>query len=142
MFLSGEIVSVWQGRSRRKISGGIVHLNRKKRRFEIADDPIRPVIGAKPKRLYRRGLGGRIKSKLIAETNINVIDSKTKKAKKAKLITVKDNNANPHYVQRNILNKGVIVLTDIGMIKITSRPGQDGNLNGILIEDKTVDKKS
>ena len=35
---------------------------------------------------------------------------------------------------RNILTKGAFVETNLGKVKITSRPGQDGNMNGILIE--------
>jgi len=33
-----------------------------------------------------------------------------------------------------ILTKGAIVETELGKVKITSRPGQDGVLNGVLIQ--------
>jgi SSU ribosomal protein S8E len=45
---------------------------------------------------------------------------------------VRQNPANPHYVQRNIMGKGSIVQTELGEAVITSRPGQDGVVNAIL----------
>ena len=50
-----------------------------------------------------------------------------------KIITVKENPSNPHYVQRNIMNKGTIIMTDAGAARITSRPGQDGVINAVLL---------
>ena len=57
-----------------------------------------------------------------------------KTTKKLKILTVKENNADPHYVQRNIMNKGTIISTDEGNAEITSRPGQDGIINAVLIK--------
>ena len=45
-------------------------------------------------------------------------------------------NIDGSYVRRNIITKGAIVKTEAGLVKITSRPGQDGTLNGILVEEK------
>ncbi|MBW3022802.1 30S ribosomal protein S8e, partial [Candidatus Woesearchaeota archaeon] len=53
---------------------------------------------------------------------------------KAKIKTVADSPANKHYVRRNIITKGAIVETDKGKAKITSRPGQDGTVNAVLIQ--------
>ena len=44
-----------------------------------------------------------------------------------------ENKANPNYVRRNIITKGAIVETSAGKAKVTSRPGQDGVINGVLI---------
>jgi len=63
----------------------------------------------------------------------NVYDPKQKKVLKTNVLTVKANPSNPNYVQRNIINKSAIVGTDLGDVLITSRPGQDGALNGVLI---------
>ncbi|MHA1475907.1 MAG: 30S ribosomal protein S8e, partial [Promethearchaeota archaeon] len=38
------------------------------------------------------------------------------------------------YNRRNILTKGAIVKTKLGLVKITSRPGQTGQINGKLLE--------
>jgi len=64
---------------------------------------------------------------------INVYDPKTKKYSKVEIKTVVENPANRHYVRRNILTKGTIVDTSLGKAKITSRPGQEAVLNGILV---------
>jgi len=80
--------------------------------------------------------GGMVKLKLAAADMINVADPKTGKVRRVKIITVKDNKANPHFVRRNIITKGAILETDIGMARVTSRPGQDGVANAVLLEAK------
>jgi small subunit ribosomal protein S8e len=45
------------------------------------------------------------------------------------------NGADTNYVRRNIVTKGAIVETDIGQVKVTSRPGMHGVVSGILLED-------
>lgn len=79
-----------------------------------------------------RIIGGHTKTKLRSADIINVVDPATKTAKKAKIETVVDNPANRNFVRRNILTKGSIVQTDLGKVRITSRPGQDNVLNGVL----------
>ena len=54
--------------------------------------------------------------------------------KKVKILTVKTNPADPNYVQRNIMNKGATITTEIGDAIVTSRPGQDGAINAVLLE--------
>ncbi|MCK5560714.1 MAG: 30S ribosomal protein S8e, partial [Thermoplasmata archaeon] len=44
-----------------------------------------------------------------------------------------ENSANPFYVRRNIINKGAIIDTELGNARVTSRPGQHGMINAILI---------
>ena len=46
---------------------------------------------------------------------------------------VVENKANKDFVRMNILTKGAIIETDLGKAKITSRPGQSGSINAILI---------
>ena len=48
-------------------------------------------------------------------------------------MNVIENPSNPHLVRRNILTKGAVVETKLGKAKVTSRPGQEGTLNGVLI---------
>jgi small subunit ribosomal protein S8e len=67
---------------------------------------------------------------------VNVSDPDTKTFKKTKIISVEGNQANPHYVRRNIITKGAVVKTEMGSVRITSRPGQTGFLNGVLLEEK------
>jgi len=47
---------------------------------------------------------------------------------------VVSSEANRHFVRRNIITKGAIVRTEAGDAKITSRPGQEGAINAVLIK--------
>ena len=49
------------------------------------------------------------------------------------IVNVVENPANPHLVRRNIITKGCVVETKLGKAKVTSRPGQEGSVNGVLI---------
>lgn len=117
----------------RKPTGGRLRPNRNKRRFEIARELQYPTIGEHSLKLYRvRGAGRKVR--ILGCNTINVYDPKTKKTSVVKTTSVTENTANPNYVQRNILSKGAVVRTELGLVKIRSRPGQDGVLNGILLE--------
>jgi small subunit ribosomal protein S8e len=51
------------------------------------------------------------------------------------MVTVVESPADVNYVRRNIITKGAVVETDIGKVRLTSRPGKDGVLNGVLIDE-------
>ncbi|HEY3272686.1 MAG TPA: 30S ribosomal protein S8e, partial [Methanocella sp.] len=78
-------------------------------------------------------MGNGTKVKVLKDEFVNVTDQKTNKTQKVKMTTVTANPANKNYVRRNILTKGAVVVTEIGKAKITSRPGQDGEVNAVLI---------
>lgn len=61
------------------------------------------------------------------------MDPKNNKMQIAEILGVIENHANDHFVRRNIITKGAVVETNLGQVKITSRPGQDGVVNGVLI---------
>ena len=65
---------------------------------------------------------------------INVSDIKKKKTTRVKIEGLEENKASVDYNRRNILTKGAIVKTKLGLVKITSRPGQSGQINGKLLE--------
>ena len=126
-------MSLWQGLSTRKPTGGRLILARKKRRFEVAPEDAETKLGNHTQKLIR-SRGAHQKVKLLATNTISVTDQKTGKAKQATIKTVTENPANIHYVRRNILTKGAVVDTDLGKVKITSRPGQSGSLSGVLVK--------
>lgn len=126
-------MSLWQGTSTRKPSGGRLIKARNKRRFEVAPEDAETKLGAHVQKLIRSRAASQ-KVKLLATNAINVMDQKTGKAKKATIKTVTENPANIHYVRRNILTKGAVVDTDMGKVKVTSRPGQSGALSGVLVK--------
>lgn len=120
-----------QDRSNRKSSGGRYHSFRSKRKSELAGYPANTKLGEKKARV-KRVLGGNSKASLLSINEVNVADKKGK-VTKTKIIDVIENPANPHLVRRNILTKGAIVKTDLGKVKITSRPGQESTVNGVLV---------
>lgn len=125
-------MTIFQGKGRKKASGGKLTQSRSKRRYELGREATMTRIG-QTSRKVQRGLGGNTKAILMLGSEANVYDPKSKSTKKAKIVTVKSNPANPHYVQRNILNKGTVIQTDAGDARITSRPGQDGVINAVLL---------
>ena len=125
-------MGTWQGRSRRKRTGGRLRPLRKKRRFEIARELQTATLGAGTVKTYRVR-GGNRKLRVLTTQTINVFDPATKTMQKAKIVTVRENPANPNYVQRNIITKGAILETNLGLVKVRSRPGQDGILNGVRV---------
>ena len=48
-------------------------------------------------------------------------------------MTVRENASNPNYVQRNIITRGAILETDLGLVQVRSRPGQDGVINAVRV---------
>jgi small subunit ribosomal protein S8e len=125
-------MGIWQARSHRKRTGGRLRPIRKKRRFEISRELQHATIGAGTVKHYRvRGANSKLR--ILTTQTINVFDPATGKMQVAKVVTVRENPANPNYVQRNIITKGAILETDVGLVRVRSRPGQDGILNGVRV---------
>ncbi|MCL4309130.1 MAG: 30S ribosomal protein S8e [Thermoplasmatales archaeon] len=125
-------MGIWQGRSKRKRTGGRLRPIRKKRRNEIARELQTATVGVGTVKKYRVR-GGNRKLRILTAQTINVYDPATKGTRPAKIVTVRENPANPNYVQRNIVTKGAILETEVGLVRVRSRPGQDGVLNGVRI---------
>ncbi len=125
-------MALWQGKSRRKPTGGRRVPSASKRKFEIGREKQYTKLGAESLKQYR-GAGGNVKVGMLAAEFANVVDKKTNTVKKVKIVNVKANPADPNYIQRNILNKGATIETEIGDAVVTSRPGQDGAVNAILL---------
>lgn len=123
----------WQGKSKKKLTGGKNSVSRSKRKFEIGREFSETKIGPEKNKIIST-MGGNLKVRLLSSKYINVTNKKTGETKKVKAESVKGNNANKHYVRRNIITKGSTILTETGMVKITSRPGQNGIINAILLE--------
>jgi len=123
---------ITQTRSRRSATGSRYIDFRKKKQFEAGREATLTKVGdTKLKTL--RVLGANEKYMLLRANDANVVDKKTNKALKAKILSVKVNPSNSNYVRRNIITKGCTIETDKGDVIVTSRPGQDGTVNGYLI---------
>ncbi len=123
---------VYQERSKRKITGGRYRFFRKKKLFNMGSPPTFTKIGNK-KLKFKREKGGNLKQALLSINKVNVLNPKTKKAQQTDIITVIESPANRHFIRRNIITKGTILETKLGKAKVTSRPGQEGTLNAVLL---------
>ncbi|MFA0822504.1 MAG: 30S ribosomal protein S8e [Methanomethylovorans sp.] len=121
----------WQGRSRRKYTGAKIKANRSKRKFELGREPADTRLDDVKIKLVST-MGGNSKIRLLQCDVANVTDA-SGKTQKTTIETVVGNEANEHYVRRNILTKGSVIRTPIGNARITSRPGQDGVVNAVLL---------
>ena len=121
-----------QKRSKRKFTSKKYRHFRKKRKRELERPRVNTIIKTyKVKK--QRVWGGNIKLKLFSTPFINVTDPSNNKTKKVKIIRFESNQASKDLNRRHILTKGAIVETKLGNARISSRPGQHGVLNGILI---------
>ena len=120
-----------QAKAKRKTTGGRYKSTQSKKKHELAGYQINTKLGDLKIKL-KRILGGNQKRSTLVANQISVTDKKGKTTK-TEILNVVENPANPNLVRRNILTKGAIVETKLGKAKITSRPGQEGSVCGILI---------
>ncbi len=120
-----------QGRSKKSQTGARYKSYRHKRKYEIGRAPALTKPGEKKIKTVRTKGGGK-KLSLFSAQQVNLVDKKNKYLQ-GKIISVVENPANRHFVRRNIMTKGTIVDTNKGKARITSRPGQDGIINAVLL---------
>ncbi len=121
-----------QSKSKRKSTGGRYKKARKKRLYEAGQQPMLTKLEARKVKTVKIR-NNNIKTKTMSENTINLADPKTKKTTKATIKSIVDNPANRHFTRRNIITKGTIIETEKGKARITSRPGQEGAINAVLI---------
>ncbi|PIN74639.1 30S ribosomal protein S8e [Candidatus Woesearchaeota archaeon CG10_big_fil_rev_8_21_14_0_10_37_12] len=122
-----------RGRQGRKESSGKYKSAKAKRKYEIGRRPTFTKIDETHKTKTIRTKGGSRKMRVMHAKFANLIDPKTKKASKAEITKVEECPANRHFVRRNVIVKGTIITTSAGKAKVTSRPGQDGTINAVLV---------
>jgi small subunit ribosomal protein S8e len=121
-----------QHKSKKKASGGRLRTSRSKRKFELAGFPAQTKVSEKTVLRTKRIIGGNTKNRILAAHVVNVSDKKGK-TQVVDIKNVLENPANHHLVRRNIITKGAVVDTKLGKVQITSRPGQEGTVNGKLL---------
>ena len=122
-----------KGRLGKKLTGGKYHTPHKKRRYELGSKPTLTGIGKTTIKVVKTK-GGGIKAKTLRIEKANLFDPKSKKFMQAAIKIVTDNPANRNYTRRNIITKGAIIMTEKGKARVTSRPGQNGSVDAVLIE--------
>jgi small subunit ribosomal protein S8e len=122
-----------QSKSKRKPSGArykskIV----KKRQHLIGRMPSMTKVG-KAKLQNIRTRSNNLKLRLLNVEKVNLYDPKTKKYSIETITSVIDSPADKNFIRRNIITKGAVIATNKGNAKVTSRPGQNGVVNAVLV---------
>ena len=127
----------WHGDlDKSKITGGKKHRARGKRSFEMGDDATETRLGDAVRKPDKSNHHVR-KIKLLIEKYANVTIPSKNKTEKVEILRVIRNPANVDYDRRKIMTKGTTIGTNLGEAIITSRPGQNGVINAILVSEKT-----
>ncbi|AAK40509.1 30S ribosomal protein S8e [Saccharolobus solfataricus] len=127
----------YQGPDNRKITGGLKGKHRDKRKYEIGNPPTFTTLSAEDIRIKDRTLGGNFKVRLKYTTTANVLDPATNTAKKVKILEILETPANKELARRGIIIRGAKIRTEAGLAVVTSRPGQDGVINAVLLKNES-----
>ncbi|MEF8812572.1 MAG: 30S ribosomal protein S8e [Halovenus sp.] len=120
------------GRSLRKRTGGRRRPKRDRRKHELGSEPTETQIG-EPKLKTVDARGGSTKVRAIRTDAATVATDEGSVA--ADILDVVENPADPNYARRNIITRGALIETSGGLARVTSRPGQDGQVNAVLVEE-------
>jgi len=127
-------MSIWKSsRQGRKASGGRYWPDKKKRAYEIGTDPTNTKVSAKTTTRKKRLRGGSEITQILTASHANLMIEKGK-FKKSKILTVKENPANRHFVRMNVITKGALIETEDGLARVTSKPSRHGIVNAVLIK--------
>ena len=125
----------FQGRSKRTKTGGRLSSFRKKRKSELGRLPANTNIGETRRQIFN----SRSKSQKVRALSIDKVTvSDGNKSMTATIENVVSNAANLNYVRRNVITKGAIIDTSEGRARVTSRPGQTGQVNAVLVGEDEV----
>lgn len=116
-------------------SGGLKRKARDKRLANFGGFFARPHLSQQADKEERKSFtvrGGKRKVAAVKIAFANIIIEG--KAKKVKIKNVLENPADRHFARENLITRGAIVDTEAGKARITSRPGQDGIANAVLVK--------
>ncbi len=125
-------MGVWHRRSTRTSTGARLKQLRSKRKHQMGRTPTETLMG-EPKRITIDSRRKAKKTPALKLTQVNVTDTAKNVTFRAELQDVERNPANMDYQRRKVITRGTIIKTSKGRARVTSRPGQDGVLNAILI---------
>jgi len=95
-------------------------------------------VSGKDKRKKKKTRGKGQKTKQLTAKNASIAIPNQKKTVKAEILGVAENKANRLYTRRNIITKGAIIKVKIAdkeeKARVTSRPGQKGVVQAVLLE--------
>jgi len=120
-----------QGRSARKRTGGRLKHASKKKRHQLGREPTETTVGEPRFRIIdARGTEDKLRA---LSTNVAQL-ADGGETTEVEIEDVVENPANVNYARRNIITKGAIIETSEGQARVTSRPGQIGQVNAVALE--------
>ena len=125
-------MAVRHDRSDTKKSGGKTRSYRKSKKYDLGSEFSSPKLGEK-KIKVKNSRGGNSKQVVRKDNTANL--SVDGEVKNVEIEAVLENPANANYVRRSLLTKGTLVRTSEGKARITSRPGQEGVINAVTVEE-------
>jgi small subunit ribosomal protein S8e len=120
-----------QSRSPRKRTGGRRRPASDRKKHQLGSEPTETTVGeARFKTVDARGNTEKVRAIQTDTASIATEDGVVA----ATIESVAENPANPNYARRNIITRGALIETSEGLARVTSRPGQDGQVNAVLAE--------
>ncbi|WP_144922674.1 30S ribosomal protein S8e [Halorubrum salsamenti] len=120
-----------QGRSTRKRTGGRLKHASNKKRHQLGREPAETTVGeTRVQYIDSRGTEKKVRA---LSTNVAQVAADGE-VSEAEIENVVDNPSNVNYARRNIITKGALIETSAGRARVTSRPGQTGQVNAVLLD--------
>jgi small subunit ribosomal protein S8e len=130
-----KLLSFYQGRDSKKPSGGYrARPYKVKRKALGGGPPTNTALSDTEVRRIIRVFGGNTKVKAVAVQYANLYIPSERKAVKVRIVRIVETPGNRELAKRQVIVKGAIIETERGRAVVTSRPGQDGIVNAVLIE--------
>jgi small subunit ribosomal protein S8e len=125
-------MGVWHRRSNRTETGARIRKARSKRKHQMGRTPTETLMG-ETRKITIDSRSAHKKTPALKIQYVNITDPAKNETYRAEIQDVEKNEANMDYQRRKVITRGTIIKTSKGRAKVTSRPGQDGILNAILI---------
>jgi len=120
-----------QGRSARKRTGGRLKHASKKKRHQLGREPAETTVDDPRFRVIdARGTEDKLRA---LSTNVAQL-ADGGETTEVDIEDVVENPANVNYARRNIITKGAIIETSEGRARVTSRPGQVGQVSAVALD--------
>ena len=120
-----------QGRSTRKRTGGRLKHFSKKKRYQLGREPAETTVG-EPRLQTIDARGNDEKLRALSTNVAQLADGG--ETSEVEIENVVENPSNVNYARRNIITKGAIIETSEGRARVTSRPGQTGQVNAVALD--------